>query len=45
MILSSDNDYFLSIKQLIFVVVQCGVLSEVRSEFINVTQTASALKG
>jgi hypothetical protein len=37
MILNVNRDYFLnSINQLIFVMVKCGVLFEVRTEFLNI---------
>jgi hypothetical protein len=36
MFLTVNSDYFLnSINQLIFVMVKCGVLFEVRTEFLN----------
>jgi hypothetical protein len=36
MILTVNNDYFLNlINELIFVMVKCGVLFEVRTEFLN----------
>jgi hypothetical protein len=35
--LSVNSDYFLNtINQLIFVMVKCGVLFEVRTEFLNI---------
>jgi hypothetical protein len=37
MILSVKRDYFLNnVNQLIFVMVKCGVLFEVRTEFLNI---------
>jgi hypothetical protein len=36
-VLSVNSNYFLkSIKQLFFVMVKCGVLFEVRTEFLNI---------
>jgi hypothetical protein len=34
-----------SIKQLMFVMVKCGVLFEVRTEFLDVIQTSFGFKG
>jgi hypothetical protein len=34
-----------SIKQLIFVMVKCGVLFEVRTEFLNIIWTSFGFKG
>jgi hypothetical protein len=34
-----------SITQLIFVMVKCGVLSEVQTEFLNIIQTSFSFKG
>jgi hypothetical protein len=36
MILDLNGDYFNSINQLIFVMVKCDVLFEVRTEFLNI---------
>jgi hypothetical protein len=36
MVLTVNSDYFLNVvNQLIFVMVKCGVLFEVRTEFLN----------
>jgi hypothetical protein len=35
MILTLNSDYLNSFNQLIFVMVKCGVLFEVRTEFLN----------
>jgi hypothetical protein len=47
MILCVNSDYSLnSINQLIFVMVKCGVLFEVRTGFLNIIiQTSFGLKG
>jgi hypothetical protein len=34
-----------SVNQLIFVMVKCGVLFEVRTEFLNIVYTSFGLKG
>jgi hypothetical protein len=34
-----------NVNQLIFVIVKCGVLSEVRAKFINVIETSVVFKG
>jgi hypothetical protein len=34
-----------SVNQLIFVIVKCGVLFEVRTEFLNVIYTSFGFKG
>jgi hypothetical protein len=34
-----------SVNQLISVMVKCGVLFEVRTEFLNITQTSFGFKG
>jgi hypothetical protein len=34
-----------SVNQLIFVMVKCGVLFEVRTEFLNIIQTGFGFKG
>jgi hypothetical protein len=36
MILTVNSDYFLNVNQLIFVMVKCGVLFEVRTELLNI---------
>jgi hypothetical protein len=46
MILTVYSYWFLnSIKQLIFVMVKCCVLLEVRTEFLNTTRRVSASEG
>jgi hypothetical protein len=37
--------YLNSINQLIFVMVKCGVLFEVRTEFLNIISTSFGFKG
>jgi hypothetical protein len=34
-----------SVNQLIFVMVKCGVLFEVRTEFLNIIQTSFSFEG
>jgi hypothetical protein len=31
-----NSHYFLSMKQLIFIIMECGVLFEVQNEFLNI---------
>jgi hypothetical protein len=45
MILSAKGDYFLAQHQLIFLMVKCGVLYEVRNEFLTINLTSLGLKG
>jgi hypothetical protein len=46
MVLTVNSDYFVKkINQLIFVMVKCGVLFEVRTGFLNNIWTSFGLKG
>jgi hypothetical protein len=46
MVLTANSDYFLnSINQFIFVMVKCGVVFEVRTEFLNNIETSFVFKG
>jgi hypothetical protein len=46
MILRLNRNYSLnSVKQLIFLIVKCGVLFEVRTEFLNIIYTSFGFKG
>jgi hypothetical protein len=40
-----NSDCFNSVNKLIFVMVKCGVLFEVRTEFLNVIYTSFVFKG
>jgi hypothetical protein len=46
MILDLNHDYFLNvIKKLIFLMVKCGVLFEVQTDFLYTVQKRSGFKG
>jgi hypothetical protein len=45
MVLTVNSNYLLNVNQSIFVMVKCGVLFEVRTEFLNIFTRASSSKG